>query len=200
MRARRSSRICRSPSDLSGPAPCVWGRLLSETEVANMTFWKLYDRLEWAIGLFVLTATVMAVLIAAIGRSMGQPVMTAPQFAQLFLIWTVMFGADLAMKSGANIRVSALADIAPRPVQTALAAFHAVLMILFLAFVAWHGWQLSMSNWARELGASGLSYGLVTLAAPVGAALLMISLVRRLVAQGAVGAITPDGDVPEEIL
>lgn len=174
--------------------------LFFEPTDADMAFWKIYDRLEWGIGLLVLVATVMAVLIAAIGRSMGQPVTSAPQFAQLFLIWTVMFGADLAMKSGAHIRVSALADIAPPRIRRALAMVHATLMIAFLAFVAWQGWALSMSNWARELGASGLSYGLVTLAAPVGAALLMISLLRRLLAQGAVGAFTPDPDVPEEIL
>lgn len=165
-----------------------------------MTFWKLYDRLEWGIGLLALVATVLAVLAAAVGRSMGMPLTSAPQFALLFLIWTVMFGADLAMKSGAHIRVSALPDIAPPAIRTGLAAFHGVLMLAFLAFVAYHGWELSMSNWERELGASGLSYGTVTLAVPIGSALLALSLFRRLVAQGAAGAFTPDADVPEEIL
>lgn len=165
-----------------------------------MTFWKLYDRLEWGIALLALMATVLAVLAAAVGRSMGMPLTSAPQFALLFLIWTVMFGADLAMKAGAHIRVSALPDIAPPAVQTGLAACHAILMFAFLAFVAYHGWELSMSNWERELGASGLSYGIVTLAVPIGSALLALSLLRRLVAQGAVGTFNADPDVPEEIL
>lgn len=165
-----------------------------------MTFWKFYDRLEWVIGLAALSATVITVLIAAIGRSAGSPVTSAPQLALLFLIWTVMFGADLAMKSGAHIRVSALPDLAPVGVQKVISTIHAVLMLAFLGFVAFHGWELSMSNWARELGASGLSYGYVTLAVPIGSLLLALSFVRRLVAQGAVGAFQPDGDVPGDIL
>ncbi|GAW37161.1 tripartite ATP-independent periplasmic transporters, DctQ component [Roseovarius sp. A-2] len=165
-----------------------------------MIFWKLYDWIELTVGLLALAATVAAVLVAAVGRSLGMPVTSAPQFAQLFLIWTVMFGADLAMKSGAHIRVSALVDQAPPRLQAALAAIHAAMILGFLGFISLLGWQLSMSNWQRELGASGLSYGLVTLAVPAGAALLIVSLLRRLVGQGFLGAITSDGDESEELL
>lgn len=165
-----------------------------------MTFWTLYDRLEWAIGLLTLTATVVVVFVAAVGRTFGMPVTSAPQFAQLFLLWTCMFGADLAMKQGGHIRVSALTDLMPPRAQAALSLVHAALMLAFLAFVAIHGWQLSLSNWERELGASGLSYGIVTIAVSVGAALLAVSVVRRLVTQGAAKALVADADVPEEIL
>jgi TRAP-type C4-dicarboxylate transport system permease small subunit len=75
-----------------------------------------------------------------------------------------------------------------------------VLILAFLGFVAILGWELSMSNWQRELGASGLSYGLVTLAVSVGAGLLIVSFLRRLVGQGFLAAITSDGDAPEELL
>ncbi len=165
-----------------------------------MHFWTIYDRIEWAIGLLMLTATVVTVFVAAVGRTVGVPVPSAPQFAQLFLLWTCMFGADLAMKQGGHIRVSALPDLASPPVQTALAWMHAVLMLAFLAFVAILGWDLSMGNWQRELGASGLSYGIVTLAVSVGAGLLAISVVRRLVTRGAAGAFAADPDVPGEVL
>ena len=159
-----------------------------------MIFWKYYDKIELTLGLTALTATVLAVLIAAIGRSLGMPVTSAPQFAQLFLIWTVMFGADLTMKLGMHIRVSALTDIAPVRVQKALAVVNSGLILVFLGFVAIVGWDLSMGNWQRELGASGLSYGLVTLAMSVGAGLLIISVVRRLVSKGFVGAFQPAAD------
>ena len=142
----------------------------------------------------------LAVLVAAVGRSAGMPVTSAPQFAQLFLIWTIMFGADLATKAGAHIRVSALSDLAPPRMQAALAALHAILILGFLGFVAILGWDLSMSNWERELGASGLSYGLVTLAVSVGAGLLAVSFLRRLLDRGLIGAMRSDGDAPEEVL
>ena len=165
-----------------------------------MRFWTIYDRVEWVIGLTMMAATVGTVFVAAVGRTMGVPLTSAPQFAQLFLLWTCMFGADLAMKQGGHIRVSALPDLASPRVQTALAWMHAVLMLAFLAFVAVLGWTLSMGNWQRELGASGLSYGIVTLAVSVGAGLLAISVVRRLVTRGAARAFVADPDVPGEVL
>ena len=57
-----------------------------------------------------------------------------------------------------------------------------------------------MSNWERELGASGLSYGLVTLAVPVGAGLLIVSLLRRLLGQGARAVVEPDADAAGAVL
>lgn len=60
-----------------------------------MTIWKLYDAIEQALALLALIGTVAAVLTAGIGRSIGAPVTSAPQFAQLFLIWTCMLGAIL---------------------------------------------------------------------------------------------------------
>ncbi len=73
--------------------------------------WRLYDRLEITLALLLLTATVLSVLVAAVGRSIGMPVTSAPQFAQLFLLWTCMFGADLCMRHGEHIRVTALPDL-----------------------------------------------------------------------------------------
>jgi TRAP-type C4-dicarboxylate transport system permease small subunit len=140
------------------------------------------------------------VLVAAIGRTAGAPVTSAPQFAQLFLIWTCMFGADLTMKRGEHIRVSALADMSPDNVRRLLALFHVGLILSFLSFVAWLGLDLALGNWERELGGSGLSYGMVTLALPVGAVLLTVSLLRRLVQQGLLAALEPADQSTEDLL
>ena len=83
-----------------------------------MHLWKLYDGIEQALALLALVGTVVAVLTAGIGRSVGAPVTSAPQFAQLFLIWTCMLGADLAMKRGEAIRVSGIPSFAPELLQT----------------------------------------------------------------------------------
>lgn len=163
-------------------------------------FWKAYDRVEMVFALLMLTATVVAVLTAGIGRSIGAPVTSAPQFAQLFLIWTCMIGADLTAKQGEHIRVSALPDVLPLQLRRAVAAFNLLLMLVFLGFVAWLGIQLSAGNWQRTLGASGLSYGLVTLALPVGATLLAISLLRRLWSNGLIAAYEPAYEAEEGVL
>lgn len=156
-----------------------------------MTIWKLYDAIEQALALLALIGTVAAVLTAGIGRSIGAPVTSAPQFAQLFLIWTCMLGADLAMKRGETIRVSALPDLLPPSGRRLLSLLSLALMLPFLGFLAYLGWDLAIGNWQRELGGSGLSYGLVTLALPVGAALLALTLVRRVLSLGVDAAFEP---------
>ncbi|MFW2589527.1 TRAP transporter small permease [Sagittula sp. SSi028] len=159
-----------------------------------MAFWRVYDQLERAIALLALAGVVLAVLASGIGRSIGQPLMAAPQYAQLCLIWAVMLGADIATRSGEHIRVTVLVDLLPARARAALAVFSMLLMLPFLGFIVWHGWHLAMNNWQRELGASGLSYGLVTLALPVGSALLIVSFARRIWSSGLVRLFEPDAD------
>ncbi|SDX87050.1 TRAP transporter small permease [Citreimonas salinaria] len=149
--------------------------------------WRIFDRAEQALALLALLGLVVAVLVAGIGRSLGAPVTAAPSYAQLALIWACLLGADVAARDGQHIRVGALFDALPERVRAALSLFSLALILPFLGLVAWHGWFLATSNWERELGASGLSYGLVTLAVPVGAVLLAISMVRRLRRAGALG-------------
>ncbi len=158
------------------------------TEMGDaVTFWNIFDRVERLAALLALVAVVLSVLVAGIGRSLGWPVAAAPQYAQLSLIWACMLGADIAARQGQHIRVGAIFDMLPRPVRAALTALSLALILPFLGFVAWHGWFLATNNWERELGASGLSYGLVTLALPVGAVLLILSFTRRLCAEGLAG-------------
>ncbi len=159
--------------------------------------WRLYDRIETILALLLLSATVVAVLVAAIGRSIGLPVTSAPQFAQLFLLWTCMFGADLCMRHGEHIRVTALPDLVSQPIRRGLSLFSTILILLFLVWIAWHGFNLAIRNWSRELGGAGLSYGIVTLALPVGAVLLIISTLRRLSLRGLGGVLEPDSDAEE---
>lgn len=147
-------------------------------------FWKIFDRIEQVLALAALTGLVLAVLFAAIGRSIGAPVAAAPQYAQLALIWACVLGADIAARQGQHIRVNALYYMLPNKGRAAVSLLCLALVLPFLGFIAWEGWLLATGNWERELGASGLSYGLVTLALPVGAVLLALSFLRRLAAVG----------------
>lgn len=72
----------------------------------------------------------------------------------------------------------------PLWVAPSFSLFCIAAILPFLLFIIWHGWHLALGNWERELGASGLSYGLVTLALPVGGVLLTISFLRRLATAG----------------
>lgn len=162
--------------------------------------WKVVDRVEEIIAIVCLSGTVLAVLIGSIARAAGHPVPAAPEIAQLMLIWSCMFGADLIMKRGEHIRISAFPDALPPAGRRMLHLICLVCMVLFLGYAGWLGWQLAMSNWPREMGASGLSYGWVTLALPVGCALMMLSLLRRTLRHGLLFCIEPENQTREQLL
>lgn len=161
---------------------------------------RLFDRLEELLAVALLAGTVIAVLAGAIGRSMGHPVPSGPEIAQLLLIWTCMFGADLVMKRGEHIRISALPDALPENGRRLLHLVCVICIVAFLAYCGWLGAKLAMSNWAREMGASGLSYGWVTLAFPVGCALMILSMIRRLAHHGLLYSIEPEVRDQEQLL
>lgn len=162
--------------------------------------WKVLDRTEEVVAVVLLAGTVLAVLLGAIGRAVGSPIPSGAEIAQLLLIWSCMLGADLIMKRGDHIRISALPDALPAAGRRALNLVCLVCMLLFLGYAAWLGWQLALSNWAREMGASGLSYGWVTLALPVGCVLMILSLLRRTLAHGLLFSIEPEYHDREQLL
>ena len=155
-------------------------------------WWKLYDALETALAVLMLSVCVLTVLVAAVGRSAGSPVQSAPQIALLFLIWAVVFGADLCLRKGEHIRVSAIPDLLPLPLRRAVTVLNLALILPFLGFLAFEGYDLATGNWERELGSTGLSYGLVTLALPVGAVLFLVSVLRRLFRHGLDATLEPE--------
>lgn len=161
---------------------------------------KLFDKLEELVAVMLLAGTVIAVLVGAIGRSVGHPVPSGLEIAQLLLIWTCMFGADLVLKRGEHIRISALPDALPPGGRRLLHLICVICILGFLAYCGWLGGQLALSNWAREMGASGLSYGWVTLALPVGCALMIFSMIRRLVGHGLLFSIEPEHRDQEQLL
>ncbi len=161
---------------------------------------KLFDKIEEIAAVVFLAGTVLAVLAGAIGRSMGHPIPSGPEIAQLLLIWTCMLGADLVMKRGEHIRISALPDAVSPNLRRILHLLCVILILGFLGYCGWLGWKLAMSNWAREMGASGLSYGWVTLAFPVGCALMIVSLVRRIFDLGLLYSIEPQNRDQEQLL
>lgn len=161
---------------------------------------RIFDRAEEVVAIMLLAGVVLSVLAGAIGRAIGRPFPSGPEVAQLLLIWTCMLGADLLIKRGAHIRISALPDAIPDGPRRVLSLICVCFMLGFLGYCGWLGWNLAVSNWAREMGASGLSYGWVTLAMPVGCALMIVSLVRRTLSHGLMFAIEPENRDQEQLL
>jgi len=140
------------------------------------TLVKSEERLAMAF----FAGTSIFVLIGAITRTAGSPVIWAVDLAQLCFAWACVLGADLALKKNAHIEI----DIVVRYFSTAarrnLAIVWMIAMAAFLAMLVWYGTQLTLMNTERVLGDVGISYSWVTAAIPTGCALMLATTLKRL--------------------
>jgi len=140
------------------------------------TLVKSEERLAMAF----FAGTSIFVLIGAITRTAGSPVIWAVDLAQLCFAWACVLGADLALKKNAHIEI----DIVVRYFSTAarrnLAIVWMIAMAAFLAMLTWYGTQLTLMNTERVLGDVGISYSWVTAAIPTGCALMLATTLKRL--------------------
>ena len=140
----------------------------------------LLIRLEDHLSKLLLALIVVLVFAAGVARTLGMPLVWSVDLAQLMFIWLCFLGANRALRLKAHIGVDFFVRKVPfgqrRIVEIALG-----LMVLgFLAVLAWTGVKLTVLNWERVFGDSGLSYAWVTAAVPVGAGLLAVTLVAHL--------------------
>ncbi|MCE8019361.1 TRAP transporter small permease subunit [Halomonas sp. MCCC 1A11036] len=159
--------------------------------------WYWYDRLEAWLAVVLLGATSLTLLVSSTARAIGQPFAGGAELAQLLFIWTAVLGADITLRHGGQVRIDALAVRLPLTLQRLVTGLCLVLMLGFLALLVRYGFPLALSNWQRPMGVAGLSYGYITLALPVGASLMIVSLLRRVAAKGIVLSLVPDDDSVE---
>lgn len=143
--------------------------------MANLLF-KLEERLAMAF----FAATSIFVLIGAITRTAGMPVIWAVDLAQLSFVWACVLGADLAMKKNAHIEIDIVVRYFSVKVRRALAILWLIAIAAFLAMIVWYGASLTAMNVERELGDVGISYSWVTGAIPAGCFLMLCTTLARL--------------------
>lgn len=135
-----------------------------------------YVRLEDILSKFLLAAIVVLVFIAAVSRSIGHPVEWSDDMAQLLFVWLCVFGATRAMRSKTHMALDYLIKKLPRMSRWTLELFNGLLVLAFLLTLAVSGYKLTILNAQRVFGDSGLSYAWVTIAIPVGCALMSIEV------------------------
>jgi TRAP-type C4-dicarboxylate transport system permease small subunit len=139
-------------------------------------------RLEDIASKVLLATIVVLVFLAAVGRSMGYPLIWSVDMAQLLFIWLCFLGANRAMRAKAHVGVDLFVRKLPHASRRVIDIALALLALAFLLALIVSGYRLTMLNWQRVYGDSGISYAWVTSAVPVGAALLALTVFGHLVA------------------
>ncbi len=135
-----------------------------------------YGRLEFALAKCLLVAITVLVFIAAMSRFFGAPVEWSDDMAQLLFVWLCMLGANRAMRLKMHMAMDYSIKRLSRKPRWLVELLNGALMLAFLLTLAWSGYKLTILNWERVFGDSGLSYAWVTIAIPVGCALLAVEV------------------------
>ncbi|MGB3247117.1 MAG: TRAP transporter small permease [Sulfitobacter sp.] len=141
----------------------------------------LYDRVEFALGVTLLAVITALVFVAAVMRFAGSPIIWSVDLAQLLFIWVCFIGATRAMRQKAHLGVDFFVQLLPQRIRLIVETLLASFFIAFLLVLAFEGYKLTMLNWERVFGDSGLSYAWVTIAVPAGSILLSMSIFANLI-------------------
>lgn len=139
--------------------------------------------------LILLLATMAALVIAnVISRYVFLHSFTWVEEASRYLmIWTAFLGAGLALRVGGHIAVDTLPAALPPKGARWLRSLLVAIVGLTLAVLAWLGVEYALFGWEQETPVLGWSFGMVYLAIPIGAALMLVHLLlvaRRWVTTG----------------
>ena len=136
--------------------------------------------IEETVGRILLAAIVVLVFVAAITRTFDHPLIWSVNLAQALFVWLCFAGAVKALRIRAHIGVDYFVKRLPDRLRRIVDIALAVLVVAFLGTMTWFGATLTLLNWQRTFGDSGISYAWVTVAVPVGCAVLGLLLLVQI--------------------
>jgi TRAP-type C4-dicarboxylate transport system permease small subunit len=130
-------------------------------------------------GAFVLLMVAL-IFTGGVARLARHPLNWTTDLATCFFAWATFLCADIAWRNGSLISINLLAARVPVAAQRVLTYANYLIIIAFLVYIIYSGAALSYVSWARSFqGIPGVSYSWVTMSAPVGGTLLLITTLLK---------------------
>lgn len=133
--------------------------------------------IEAALAL-LMAALVGMVFVAVVFRYvLHDPVTWSEEVGRFCLVWISFLGTYIAHRRAEHIAVTAIRDRFPIPAQIAIRVALSLLLIAFMAVLAWYGGQYAVRFMGMRTSLLGIPLGLVYAAMPVSAGLVLVSLI-----------------------
>ncbi|ASK66230.1 ABC transporter substrate-binding protein [Brachybacterium avium] len=143
--------------------------------------YALFCRIEQALVALLIVAITLLIFGSAVARTLGHPVNITTDLALLMFAWVVFIGADVSLQQADFLRVEILLKTFPLKLQKILYYIFSVAAIVVLALIVNLGVPLALDNSARLFQTLGISYAWATMSAPVGCALMIVTIVLKMV-------------------
>mgnify|MGYP006286687539 CR=1 FL=1 len=145
---------------------------------------KINDKLVYfqeKLGKLIFALIIVLVFSSALLRFIGISIAWSMEIAQLFFGWITFIGADLALRQKEHIGIEIIVNSFPDKLEKIIYYLHYVIMIVFLAFIMYYGFDLAISNWSRSFNTINLSYSYATMSVAIGSLLMLRTIVERLI-------------------
>jgi TRAP-type transport system small permease protein len=153
--------------------------------------WRRPDgRMEWwglseaFVGLFLMLCMLVSSALQVLVRYFFSDDVDVPwteEFGRLAMIWAAFWGAAALQRVDDHIRMSAVYDLLPAPLQKAVRVFGDVLVLLVLAPIVWLGWETARNLDIMSSISLGLPLSIFAYPVPIGGALMMVHTMALLI-------------------
>ncbi len=128
--------------------------------------------------LVVLLAAMACIVFAnvALRYLTNDSLVWAEEVARHLMIWLTFLGAGLVLRFGGHIAIENLHDVLPGRAGQALRALIVAALLAFFSVMAWQGAIYTSLMRFQTTAATGISFGWVYLAMPLGFVLLIVHL------------------------
>lgn len=144
-------------------------------------FYTAFCKLEELIALLLLAGITCLVFLSALMRTIKMPLNWAQDVALVAFAWLIFLGSDVAIRGAGLIGIDLIIKRLPAAIRKFLDIVFKLIIIGLLCVLVVNGFQMTLSGWSRQITALHISYGWVTMAVPVGSALMIVSTVIKLI-------------------
>ncbi len=144
------------------------------------TIYDYYCKAKDYTAMALLCVISSLVFLSAIARTIGRPLNWAQDVSLLLFAWLVFLGADLVLRREDFISVEILTRYFPRKLRGFLYYLWYGVAVAFLAVLVRYGIPLCVQNAKRLFQTLGISYSWATASAPVGSAMIILTIAVKL--------------------
>jgi TRAP-type transport system small permease protein len=127
---------------------------------------------------------VVLIFVGGLARLAHVPLNWTIDLATCLFAWACFLAADIAWRKNSLMAIEVVTDRLPERVQAAFRMLNYALIAAFLVYLVVYGGYLSWISRGRSFqGIPGVSYSWVTMSLPVGAALMLLTTVRKVLAE-----------------
>jgi TRAP-type C4-dicarboxylate transport system permease small subunit len=161
--------------------------------VNRLSYW--IDRFSCGVMAVTLAAMVVIVFAQVFWRYvLSASIFWSEELARYLMIWGSMFAAGVCLRRGAHMAVRFVHDLLPTPHRKATALIVYALIFFFLSVVCIFGIDLVQRMWYQRSPTLRLPMGLVYIAIPLGAALMIVhtaAIIQRIWKTGEIDETKP---------